>query len=101
MATTGPRPTEGWVYILTNPAWPGYVKVGSSHDAASRLRSYQTSSPFRDFTLEGLAFVPDRWAFERSLHDALRGHRVGTTEWFRVHPQDAKGILNKLRKELA
>lgn len=76
------------------------MKVGSSHDAASRLRSYQTSSPFRDFTVEGLAFVSDRRAFERALHDALRGHRVGKTEWFRAHAQDAKNILNKLRKEL-
>ncbi len=92
--------TDGWVYVLSNPAWPGYVKVGSSLDARDRLRSYQTSSPFRDYSLECLVQVPDRRGFERALHTALEGHRVGNTEWFRAHPQDVRNILNDMNKEL-
>ena len=40
---------EGQVYVITNPAFEGWVKVGMAVDAIDRLKSYQTSSPFRDF----------------------------------------------------
>ncbi|MFG1395884.1 GIY-YIG nuclease family protein [Roseixanthobacter pseudopolyaromaticivorans] len=97
MARPGPTPTDGWVYILHNPAWPGHVKVGSASDLKARVSVYQTSSPFRDFALVAAVQVADRRAFERALHADMRGHRVGTTEWFQVHPQDAKNILERLQ----
>lgn len=92
--------TDGWVYILHNPAWPGHVKVGSAKDLKDRVKVYQTSSPFRDFAIVAAVLVSDRRQFERDFHEAMRGHRVGTTEWFQVHPQDAKNILQHLKKEL-
>ena len=42
---------DGYVYILTNPAWPDWVKVGMAIDAEDRCNSYQTSSPYRDYQL--------------------------------------------------
>ena len=100
MATTGPRLTDGWVYVLSNPAWPGYVKIGSSLEMNGRLSGYQTGSPFRDYALEALFKTTDRRAFERRVHAALQAVRVGRTEWFRMHPQDAKNIIDKLKKEM-
>ncbi len=76
------------------------MKVGSSFDVAERLRTYQTSSPFRDYALVDAVFVPDRRGFEHRFHEAMKGYRVGSTEWFQVHPQDAKNILATLKKEL-
>ncbi len=75
------------------------MKVGSSLEINGRLGSYQTGSPFRDYALEALHHTVDRRAFEHRMHEALGGHRVGATEWFRVHPQDAKNILNMLKKK--
>jgi hypothetical protein len=60
---------QGFVYAITNPAWPDYVKVGSAIDAEDRLSSYQTSSPKRDYTLEKFVFVLNRVEFEKSLHN--------------------------------
>ena len=40
---------RGFVYIITNPAYPGYVKIGKALDVLSRLNSYHTYSPKRDY----------------------------------------------------
>ena len=42
----------GYVYVITNAAWPEWVKVGMAIDADDRLNGYQTSSPFRDYELQ-------------------------------------------------
>jgi len=42
---------EGEVYIIVNNAWPEWVKIGMAVDSEDRLKSYQTSSPFRDYIL--------------------------------------------------
>ena len=39
--------TEGYVYIINNPCWDGWIKVGMAIDAEDRCKQYQTSSPFR------------------------------------------------------
>ena len=43
---------EGQVYVITNPNFPDWVKVGMAIDAEDRLNGYQTSSPFRDYVLQ-------------------------------------------------
>ena len=43
---------KGEVYIITNPAFEGWVKVGMAVDAMDRLKGYQTSTPFRDFEIQ-------------------------------------------------
>ena len=43
---------EGQVYVITNPNFPDWVKVGMAIDAEDRLNNYQTSSPFRDYVLQ-------------------------------------------------
>ncbi|MGL4519205.1 MAG: GIY-YIG nuclease family protein [Phocaeicola sp.] len=50
------------MYAISNPAWPGFIKIGKSVDVFDRLNNYQTSSPLRDYTLIGYAFVLDRHA---------------------------------------
>ena len=39
---------RGEVYLITNPAWPGWIKCGKSGSVSGRLSSYQTGSPLRD-----------------------------------------------------
>ena len=40
---------EGYLYLITNSAWPGWIKVGTTKNIKHRVRSYQTGSPFRDY----------------------------------------------------
>lgn len=90
----------GYVYIVSNPAWPGYVKIGHTKNLGKRLISYNTSSPHRDFITVGAVFCTDRFAAERQLHDQLRGHQVPRTEWFQLNPHDALQHLKRLEARL-
>lgn len=75
---------EGEVYIITNPAWEGWVKVGMAVDSQDRLKNYQTSSPFRDYTLLYSYEVNDRRAGESAAHARLAKECDNINEWFRI-----------------
>jgi hypothetical protein len=75
---------EGSVYIMENPAWKGWVKVGMAVDPTDRLKNYQTSSPFRDYTLLYTYDVDDRRAAESAAHVRLAKECDNINEWFRL-----------------
>jgi hypothetical protein len=88
---------EGHVYVASNPAWLGWYKVGMAVDAEDRCRSYQTSSPYRDFKLEYFKIFDDRRKAENNIHlllSALGFDRLG--EWFKAPlpliKQEIKGL---------
>ncbi len=91
------RSTEGEVYIIYNPAFPGWVKVGMAVDSQDRLKQYQTSSPYRDYTVVKSYKVPNRREAEAKAHEALtvegRGRRG---EWFYMGSTVAVAELDKL-----
>ena len=87
---------EGYVYAITNPAWPGWVKIGMAIDADDRCNGYQTSSPFRDYTLEHMIVTNDRRAAEAEAHKLANKMAVETRgEWFKLNIEQAKSILDK------
>jgi hypothetical protein len=75
---------EGSVYIMENPAWKGWVKVGMAVDPTDRLKNYQTSSPFRDYQLLYTYEVDDRRAAESAAHVRLAKECDNINEWFRL-----------------
>jgi len=40
---------SGYLYIITNKSWQGWIKVGTTRNLKKRLQTYQTGSPFRDY----------------------------------------------------
>ena len=87
---------EGYVYAITNPAWPGWVKIGMAIDADDRCNGYQTSSPFRDYTLEHMIVTNNRRAAETEAHKLANKMAVETRgEWFKLDIEQAKTILDK------
>ena len=90
------------VYVLTNPAMPGLVKIGmtSGDDAATRLAQlYTTGVPF-PFTLEFACRVPNPDEVERALHTAFAPSRVNPRrEFFQIDPGQAIAILKLLHTE--
>ena len=89
---------EGYVYVITNPAWPDWVKIGMAIDAEDRLNGYQTSSPMRDYQLVHAIATPDRARAERVAHKAaaLCGERQG--EWFKIPNSEAVAILQHIKE---
>jgi len=87
----------GYVYILYNPAWKGWLKVGMSYDPKIRCDSFQLSSPHRDYKLYYKRFFEDVIIAEHEAHniiDNLSLKRKG--EWFKTSKNDAKIAINKL-----
>ena len=76
------RSKEGQVYILRNPAFPSWCKVGMAVDAQDRLKQYQTSSPYRDYELVKAYNTENRREAEAQAHAALEKHYARRGEWF-------------------
>jgi hypothetical protein len=77
------------VYLLTNEAMPGLVKIGMTNgDLAARVRQlFNTSTPL-PFELFYACEVDNGAFVERQLHDAFGDHRVSRhREFFRIAPE--------------
>jgi hypothetical protein len=85
---------EGQVYIIVNPSFPEWVKVGMAVDAADRLNGYQTSSPFRDYVLNYSWDVNDRRAAESDAHSELQKLYERRSEWFKCTPEQAQEVVS-------
>ena len=68
----------GYVYAIGNPAWPNFIKIGSTIDITDRLATYQTSSPFRDYYVISYFFTHNRLADEKLLHSSFKDRNA---EW--------------------
>jgi len=91
---------EGYVYILSNPAWEGWYKVGMAADINDRVNSYQTSSPLRDYYLEHYIATTDRRVAEKKIHAKLNKLSKGVAnEWFDVLLSDVIDLLNNYTDE--
>lgn len=74
---------SGSVYIISNPAWVGWYKVGKAVNSEDRLRGYQTGSPYRDYDLMDSWQFDDRHKAEREVHKILKRTAVDYKgEWF-------------------
>ena len=62
--------SEGFVYLLTNEAMPGYVKIGLTrgNDVAARMKQLDTTAVPLRFECHFAARVPDCAKLERTLH---------------------------------
>ena len=86
---------EGYVYIVSNPAWEGWYKVGMAIDAYDRCSGYQTSSPFRDYAVEYCKYFEDRRESEQNIHTKLAEQKIERRgEWFRGSLTDIKSKLS-------
>jgi len=90
---------EGQVYVITNPNFPDWVKVGMAIDAEDRLNNYQTSSPFRDYVLQYRYDVNDRRKAESQAHTELQKSYERKGEWFKCTPEEARVVVSSTAEE--
>jgi hypothetical protein len=90
------------VYVVTNPAMPGLVKIGrtTQEDAQTRIAQlYSTGVPF-PFRLEFACRVANPDEVETALHTAFSPQRVNARrEFFSIDPAQAIAILKLLHTE--
>jgi len=87
---------EGYVYAISNPAWPEWVKIGKAVDADDRLNGYQTSSPMRDYKLIHSVYFDDRNVAELKAHTIAQGVGTRRNEWFKMTAEQALEVLAKV-----
>ena len=84
--------SKGFVYVLTNEAMPGLVKIGrTSREVHERAREVSQSSGVPvPFTVQGFVASPDCVELERRVHTELNNCRVSVDrEFFKVEPCEA------------
>ena len=90
------------VYVLTNPAMPGLVKIGrtTQEDANLRITQLYTTGVPVPFTIEFACKVPNPEDVESALHIAFAPNRINPKrEFFRIEAQQAIAILKLLHTE--
>lgn len=90
------------VYVLTNPAMPGLVKIGytTQSDANTRIGQLYTTGVPVPFQLEFACKVPNPEEVERALQMAFAPQRINPKrEFFRIDPSQAIAILKLLHVE--
>ena len=76
------------VYVLSNPAFDRYVKVGRTIDLEQRLRQLDNTSVPLPFRCEFAVEVADEVEAERLVHQAFADVRVRSSrEFFEIEPQ--------------
>ena len=84
----------GYLYIISNESFPGYIKFGSTKDLNKRLSQYQTASPFRNYVIEYSVYHPNYIEAERKFKDNLKYFATRIkNEWYEMDKNMAKSIL--------
>jgi hypothetical protein len=87
------------VYVLTNPAMPGLVKIGKTaqDQPESRVAQLYTTGVPVPFTIEYACEVNNPAEVEAALHEAFDPHRINPKrEFFKIEPYQAIAILRLL-----
>ena len=96
---------RGIVYILTNGALPGCLKIGKVESVQldsvrKRIRSFQSASPY-PYRIEYVAYADDVTTAEKDvqgIHDSNRmKEEGGGTEWFKMGLEPAIKTLDSLK----
>lgn len=93
---------NGLVYVLTNPAMPGIVKIGLTTrlKIEDRLKELFTTNVPVPFKCEFACQVDDCSKVESALHKAFRPYRFPQREFFKIEPDQAIAILQLFEKKI-
>jgi hypothetical protein len=87
---------KGWVYVISNQAMPGVVKVGySTKDPELRASELNNTGAPHPYVVEYEALVEEPRDIEQRVHRNLSGHREGR-EWFRCSPEFAVSVIQAM-----
>lgn len=86
------RSRAGFVYVLSNEAMPGIVKIGmTQRDPSIRLREINSATGVLPFKLEAAVTTRNAKWTEKAVHQRLAHLRVNDgREFFRITARDAR-----------
>jgi predicted GIY-YIG superfamily endonuclease len=88
----------GYLYIITNEAFPGFVKVGVTEDINSRLHVYQVGDPKRKYKIQFYIFHPDAYTAEKNIKEVMKRFALSRkNEWYEI---DLKMAISRLQEQV-
>ena len=85
---------EGIIYIISNPAIPGLVKIGKTINLEERMKTLFNSSVPLPFRCVYAKKVKNYSEVERKLHKGLNSHRENPNrEFFRISEEEVINFL--------
>ena len=85
---------EGFVYLITNPVWDGWVKIGMTTDYESRLSTYNIYDPTSSYSFVDIKWTNDRKYAEKHLKNVFSIHSAGVKgEWFKITLEKATVLM--------
>ena len=91
----------GFIYVMSNPAHPGLVKIGqTSKDPDIRRHNLNSTGVPEDFKLEYRALANDYLRLEKEIHQKLNNSRYRQDrEFFEISVQEAISTIRKIAGE--
>lgn len=87
---------SGYLYIITNEAFPGWVKVDTTANLTKRLYTYQTGDPFRRYKIRYSLHHPKFRDAEQKIKEVMKHFAKNIkNEWYEVDLQFAKSRLDE------
>lgn len=90
--------SKGYVYVLSNPAMPGLVKIGrTTGDPEARANAINQTGVPMPFKVECAVLFPDCVDAERCAHEFFDADRVSfNREFFKRSADDVRDFLQEL-----
>ena len=86
----------GYLYIITNDAFPDWVKVGTTFNLTDRLHVYQTGDPFRRYKIQYSLHHPKFREAEKKIKNVMKHFASEIKgEWYKVDLNFAKSRLDE------
>ena len=86
----------GYIYVLSIPELPGFIKIGRAKDLHARLKKLQTSLPVT-YKIEHYQLVENMYTMESNLHHYYRNilmlNANGMMEWYKTKFFGSKKIF--------
>lgn len=87
---------KGWVYVITNKAMPGLIKVGYSlKDPELRAAELNHTGSPHPYIVEYEVLVEEPRDVEQTVHGRLSDLREGK-EWFRCSAEEATAVIKTI-----
>lgn len=85
-----------YIYIVENPSFVGWYKVGTTTDIDSRLSKYQTSDPMRGYSIRDKWITCFRYEIEREFLDYATRSTLFTVNGEWVYSEKYSTLKKKL-----
>jgi predicted GIY-YIG superfamily endonuclease len=88
---------NGYVYIISNPAWPKWIKLGITDNLEKRLSTYQTGDPNRAYKIEYFIEINNYKEIEKILWESIKPFaKKRLNEWYEIDKLVAKVRLQEI-----